>query len=282
KLPAVPLHNWLPDAHSQAPTAGSVVLAALLLKTGAYGLIRFVLPFFPEAAREFAPVAMLLGVIGILYGALLAYGQTDLKRLVAYTSVSHMGFVLLGIFSGNRLALQGTVIEMICHGISTGALFVIAGMLYERMHTRDLSRMGGLWPALPRLGGFAMVFVMASLGLPGLGNFVGEILILIGVYRAHATFAVLATIGVVGATIYSLAIMQRVFHGPAAEADHAASPGSAGVEGAGVHLRDLSAREVLVLAVLVVAIVGLGLFPQPVLNAARPALDAMSGWIGAG
>ena len=145
KLPVVPLHTWLPDAHTEAPTAGSVILAGLLLKTGAYGMLRFVVPLFPRAAHAFAPVAMALGVVGILYGAVLAFAQTDLKRLVAYTSVSHLGFVLLGIFAWNDLALQGAVMTMICHGISTGALFILVGALQERIHTRDLDRMGGLW-----------------------------------------------------------------------------------------------------------------------------------------
>ena len=167
KLPAVPFHSWLPDAHTEAPTAGSVILAGLLLKTGAYGLLRFVVPLFPAAAAEFAPVAMILAAVSILYGALQAFGQTDLKRLIAYTSVSHMGFVLLGIFAWNRLALQGAVMQIICHGISTGALFILVGALQERIHTRDLNRMGGLWSVMPRMGAAMMLFSLASLGLPG-------------------------------------------------------------------------------------------------------------------
>jgi NADH-quinone oxidoreductase subunit M len=261
KLPAVPFHNWLPDAHTEAPTAGSVILAGLLLKTGAYGLIRFVVPLFPAAVERFAPVAMTLGVIGIVYGALVAFSQTDLKRLVAYTSVSHMGFVLLGIFAWNELALQGTVMQMICHGISTGALFILVGMLYERIHTRDMGSMGGLWTAVPRMGAMAMVFAMASLGLPGLGNFVGEFLVLFGAFRAHIPLAIIATVGVVFATIYSLWIVQRAFHGP--RPDEKVLP-------------DLTARETLVLAVLVMAIVWLGLFPQPVFDTARPVFEEMT------
>jgi NADH-quinone oxidoreductase subunit M len=261
KLPAVPFHNWLPDAHTEAPTAGSVILAGLLLKTGAYGLIRFVVPLFPGAVERFAPVAMTLGVIGIVYGALVAFSQTDLKRLVAYTSVSHMGFVLLGIFTWNELALQGTVMQMICHGISTGALFILVGMLYERIHTRDVGRMGGLWTAVPRMGAMAMVFAMASLGLPGLGNFVGEFLVLFGAFRAHIPLAIIATVGVVFATIYSLWIVQRAFHGPRPSKKL---------------LPDLSARETVILAVLVMAIVWLGLFPQPVLDTTRPVFEGMT------
>ncbi len=258
KLPAVPVHSWLPDAHSEAPTAGSVILAGLLLKTGAYGLIRFVVPLFPDAARAFTPVAMVLGAAGIVYGAVLAFSQTDLKRLVAYTSVSHMGFVLLGVFAWNELALQGTVMQMICHGISTGALFMLAGMIYERLHTRDMQAMGGLWTAAPRMGALAMVFVLASLGLPGLGNFVGEFLILFGAYKVSVAAAIVATIGIVFATVYSLWIMQRVFQGPKAK---------------GLTMADLTPRETLTLGVLVAAIVWLGLYPRPVLHTAGAAFE---------
>jgi NADH-quinone oxidoreductase subunit M len=264
KLPAVPIHNWLPDAHTEAPTAGSLVLAALLLKTGAYGLIRFVVPLFPEAAAALAPWALWLGVLGILYGAVLAFGQTDLKRLVAYTSVSHMGFVLIGVFSWNTLSLQGTVMQMICHGISTGALFIIVGMLYERIHTRDLSRMGGLWAAAPRMGGAAMVFVLASLGLPGLGNFVGEFLILFGAFRISLPVVAAALLGIVAATAYSLRIMQRTFHGTGRTA---------------WRIRDLNGRETLEMAVLIIAIVWLGLWPFTVLETARPALERLMEYV---
>lgn len=261
KLPMVPVHNWLPDAHTEAPTAGSLILAALLLKTGAYGLIRFVVPLFPDAAQRFAPVAMWLGAIGILYGAVVALSQTDLKRLVAYTSVSHMGFVLLGVFAWNEIALQGAILQMICHGLSTGALFILVGMIYERLHTRDISQLGGLWKAAPRMGALALVLAMASLGLPGLGNFVGEFLVLVGAFRASAAPAILATIGVVCATVYSLWIVQRVFHGPPRVG---AAP-----------LADLTGRETGILAALVVALVWLGLYPQPVLETARQTLIAL-------
>ena len=195
KLPVVPLHTWLPDAHTEAPTAGSVILAGLLLKTGAYGLLRFVIPLFPHAAHEFTPVALVLAVIGIVYGAVMAFSQTDLKRLVAYTSVSHLGFVLLGIFSWNPLALQGAIMTMICHGLSTGALFILVGGLQERIHTRDLERMGGLWTVAPRLSGAALFFSLASLGLPGLGDFVGEFLVLLGSYKISVTITVVASLG---------------------------------------------------------------------------------------
>jgi NADH-quinone oxidoreductase subunit M len=257
KLPVVPLHNWLPDAHTEAPTAGSLILAALLLKTGAYGLLRFIVPLFPSASVTFAPIGMMLGVIGILYGAKLAFAQTDLKRLVAYTSVSHMGFVILGVFSFNELAYQGVVMQMIAHGISTGALFIMVGQLYERIHTRDLNKMGGLWEKAPVMGAIGLVFSMASLGLPGLGNFVAELLILLGAFKTSILMACLACSGLIAATIYSLRIIQRVFLGN---------------KNKDWEIRDLNIREKVVSAVMVIVIVWLGLFPQPVFNTAKPAL----------
>jgi len=255
KLPVVPLHNWLPDAHSEAPTAGSLILAGLLLKTGAYGIIRIVLPLFPGDSAAIAHWAIPLGVAGIVYGALLAFAQTDLKRLIAYTSVSHMGFVLLGIFSFREIAMQGTVMQILTHGIGTGALFVMAGMLKERLHTRDLGLMGGLWTALPSMGGVFMLFTMASLGLPMLGNFIAEFLILLGTFLVSPVLTVLASGGLVLSALYSLRMMQKVFLGP--------------VRG-GTAVQDLSGREWLLLATLSVSIVALGLFPQPVINLVRP------------
>ncbi|MDM7916182.1 MAG: NADH-quinone oxidoreductase subunit M, partial [Candidatus Eisenbacteria bacterium] len=201
KLPAVPIHSWLPDAHTQAPTAGSVILAGIMLKTGGYGFLRFLVPLFPDAAAQFAPVAMALGVAGILYGAFLSYPQSDLKRLVAYTSVSHLGFVLLGVFAGTPLALRGAVMEMIAHGLSTGALFVVAGIVQERCGTRDFSRLGGLWTVAPRLGGFSLFFALASLGLPGLANFVAELLVLLGTFQVSPLAAALRTLGFVVSVI---------------------------------------------------------------------------------
>ncbi|MGC8603996.1 MAG: NADH-quinone oxidoreductase subunit M [Desulfomonilaceae bacterium] len=257
KLPAVPFHTWLPDAHTEAPTAGSVILAGLLLKTGAYGLIRFVLPLFPEAAQWFASAAMGIGVVGIIYGALLAFAQTDLKRLVAYTSVSHLGFVLLGVFAFNEFALQGAVMQMICHGISTGALFILVGMLQERMGTRDLTRMGGLWASIPRISGIALFFALASLGLPGLGNFVGEFLVLLGVYQVSPWMAVPAAFGLVLAVIYSLRMVGKAFYGVADEKRR---------------IWDIWPREALLMTVMVLVILWLGLFPQTVLNTAQAAL----------
>lgn len=261
KLPVFPFHSWLPDAHGEAPTAGSLILAGLLLKTGAYGLIRFVLPLFPSASAEIAPWAMLFGVIGILYGAIQAYSQTDLKRLIAYTSVSHMGFVILGVFALNEVAMQGVVMQMITHGLSTGALFILAGGLYERLHTRDILTMGGFWKKVPFMGFIAMVFSMASLGLPGLGNFVAEFLTLIGSWQANPTLTIFATIGVVGATAYSLRIMQKVFLGPESKQHH--------------ELTDLSAREKLILIPMTIVIIVLGLFPQFVINTAKPPIKSV-------
>ena len=257
KIPAFPFHTWLPDAHTEAPTAGSVVLAGLLLKTGAYGLLRFVLPLFPGASVSFAPIAMIAGVIGILYGAIQAFGQNDLKRLVAYTSVSHLGFVLLGIYAFNELAIQGAVIQMICHGLSTGALFVLVGNLQEQIHTRDMDRMGGMWQTVPRMGGVAMFFALASLGLPGLGNFVGEFLVLVGTYAVSIPLAVIASVGMVAATIYSLWIIQRTFHGEKREE---------------FKLPDLTPRVMVMMFAMMGLLLWLGLYPKPVLDTAKPAI----------
>lgn len=257
KLPVVPFHTWLPDAHSQAPTAGSLILAGLLLKTGAYGLIRFVLPLFPSAAMEFGPWGMLLGVVGIVYGAIQAFGQTDLKRLVAYTSVSHMGFIMLGVFAFNEVAMQGVVMQMITHGISTGALFILAGCIYERIHTREITRMGGFWSKGPFMGTIALVFVLASLGLPGLGNFIAEFLTLIGAWNADRPLTILATLGVVAATAYSLRIMQKVFLGN--EFDK-------------TPMADLSLREKIMLVPMTLVIIWLGLFPQIVFNTSKKSI----------
>jgi NADH-quinone oxidoreductase subunit M len=260
KLPVVPLHTWLPDAHTEAPTAGSVVLAGLLLKTGAYGLLRFVVPLFPDAASAFTPVAMVLAVIGILYGAAMAFAQTDLKRLVAYTSVSHMGFVLLGVFAWNTLALQGAVLQIVCHGISTGALFMLVGALQERIQTREISRMGGLWSAAPRMGATALFFAMASLGLPGLGNFVAEFLVLLGAYKTNIAMTVFATVGLVTATVYSLWMIHVSFFGANKES---------------WKIPDFSLREMSAMAVMIVSLILLGLYPQPFLDAAGTYIDKL-------
>ncbi len=252
KLPVFPLHPWLPDAHTEAPTAGSVILAGLLLKTGAYGMLRFVLPLFPAASHRFAPMAMILAVTGIIYGAVMAFAQTDLKRLVAYTSVTHLGFVLLGIYVWNDLALQGAVISMISHGVGTGALFVLVGQLQERTHTREMDRLGGLWATVPRMSGVAMVLAMGSMGLPGLGDFVGEFLVLLGTYRAgYVGLTIAASVGVLLTTLYALRFIQRAYHGP--NTNHWSIP-------------DLGARELAIHVPLMAILLWLGLYPQPVIR----------------
>ncbi len=263
KLPVVPFHTWLPDAHTQAPTAGSVALAGLVLKIGAYGMLRFVVPLFPQAAADFTLIAMILAVVGILYGALLALGQTDLKRMVAYTSISHMGFVLLGIFAWNELALQGAVIIMLSHGFSAAALFMMVGDLQHRTHTRDLGGFGGLWATMPRMGGVGLFFAMASLGLPGLASFVGEFLVLLGAFQVNVPLTVLASAGLVAATVYSLWMMQKVYYGARTEDRR---------------LDDTSGREMAIMASLIGATLWLGLYPQPVLTTSGHALAEMRGF----
>ena len=258
KLPVVIVHSWLPDAHTEAPTAGSVILAGLLLKTGAYGLLRFVIPLFPDAAFSFTPAAMVIAVIGIIYGAVMAFAQTDLKRLVAYTSISHMGFVFLGIFAWNTLALQGAVMQIVCHGISTGALFILVGAIQERIHTREISRMGGLWSTVPRMGAVGLFLAVASLGLPGLGNFVAEFLVLLGTYRTNITMTVFATAGLITATVYSLWMIHVTFFGLNKE---------------GWKISDFSLREMSTMFVMIVSLFLLGLFPQPLINTAEQSLN---------
>jgi NADH-quinone oxidoreductase subunit M len=266
KLPAVPLHTWLPDAHTQAPSAGSVILAGLVLKVGGYGMLRFLWPLFPEASAAFATTGMVIGVVGILYGALMAFAQTDVKRLVAYSSVSHMGFVMLGVFAWNRYALVGALVVMLAHGISTGALFTIVGQMYERLHTRDMDKLGGLWSAAPRMGGTWLFFAAASLGLPGLGNFVGEVLVLVGVFAVSPAIAAVAALGLVASAIYSLWMVQRVLHGPNKNK---------------IQTSDLNAREWAIHATLIAATLWVGLYPQTFINIAMPAFDRMMGHVSA-
>ncbi len=251
KMPLVPLHGWLPDAHSQAPTAGSVDLAGILLKTAAYGLLRFGIPLFPHASADFAPIAMTLGLIGIIYGAVLAFSQTDIKRLVAYTSVSHMGFVVIALYAGTATAIQGAVVQMVAHGLSAAGLFIMCGQLYERLHTRDLREMGGLWHRLRYLPGIMLFFSVASLGLPGTGNFVGEFMILLGSFPSVPTIVIVSTVGLVLASVYSLTMLQRACFGQGK---------------VNTPLRGLNLREFGILLLLVALLVGLGVYPQPVLD----------------
>ncbi|MGL4861278.1 MAG: NADH-quinone oxidoreductase subunit M [Enterobacteriaceae bacterium] len=269
KMPVVPLHGWLPDAHSQAPTAGSVDLAGILLKTAAYGLLRFSLPFFPEASHEFAPVAMVLGLVGIFYGAWMAFAQSDIKRLIAYTSISHMGFVMIAIYSGNQLAYQGAVIQMLAHGLSAAGLFIICGQLYERLHTRDMRQMGGLWGRIRLLPAFSLLFAVAALGMPGTGNFVGEFMILFGSFAVAPTISVISTFGLVLAAVYSLVMMQRAFYG-ARSGSHSDKP-----------LASLTIREISIIALLGGLLVLLGVYPQPILDTSYSAVNNIQQWFNA-
>ena len=224
KVPMFPVHTWLPDAHTEAPTAGSVILAGVMLKLGTYGFLRFGVYLFPEATYYFAPLFLVLGVIGILYGAVVATMQRDLKRLVAYSSVAHLGFIVLGTFALNRQGLTGGVMQMINHGLSTGALFLLVGMIYERRHTRLISELSGLQKAAPIMAGVFMVVMLSSIGLPGLNGFVGEFLILLGTFTAHRWYAVVAASGVILAALYLLWAYQRSFHGTPDRPENATLP----------------------------------------------------------
>ncbi len=263
KMPVVPLHGWLPDAHSQAPTAGSVDLAGILLKTAAYGLLRFSLPLFPNASAAFAPIAMWLGIIGIFYGAWMAFSQTDIKRLIAYSSISHMGFILIAIYTGSQLAFQGAVVQMIAHGLSAAALFILCGQLYERLHTRDMRQMGGLWTRIKWIPGLSLFFAVANLGIPGTGNFVGEFMILTGSFQVVPIIIIIATFGLVFASVYSLIMMQRAYYG----APKSDTP-----------LKGMTIREFLIIMVLVVLLLLLGVYPQPILDTSHAAMSNIQQW----
>ncbi len=261
KVPIFPLHTWLPDAHTQAPTGASVILAGVMLKLGTYGLLRFGLYLFPEAASHFAPLLVTLGVIGIIYGAVVAAMQRDLKRLVAYSSVAHLGFIVLGTFAFTTQGLEGGILQMVNHGISTGALFLLVGMIYERRHTREISELHGLQKAAPVLAVVFTVVMFSSIGLPGLNGFVGEFLILIGSFLTRRWWAIAAAGGVILAALYLLWAYQRVFHGEP--------------EGENATMPDLTWREGFVLAPLLVAIVGLGVYPKPMLERIEPAVERL-------
>ena len=252
KVPLWPLHTWLPDAHTEAPTKGSIVLAALLLKTGTYGLVRFNLGLFPEASKHFAVAVSILAVIGIIYGGIVAMMQTDLKRLVAYSSVSHLGLMVLGIFAFTDLALTGSVLQMVNHGLSTGLLFIVVGFVYERTHTRQIGDLGGLAKQVPWMAGFFLVAALSSLGLPGLNNFVGEFLVIVGTFASNHLFGVLASVGLVLSAIYLLWAYQRTWTGETPDRWK--------------HLKDVNVREVLLAAPIIAAMVLIGLFPKPFLD----------------
>ena len=274
KLPMFLLHTWLPDAHTEAPTAGSVILAGLLLKTGAYGMLRFVVPLFPDAAHAIAPAAIALGIAGILYGAIQAFGQTDIKRLVAYSSVSHMGFVVLGMFALNSTGLDGSVIQMVNHGLTTGALFACVGVLYERYHTREMDEIGGIWNRLPIL---AFFFILASLGsaaVPGLNGFVGEFPILAGMFLESRRTAVLASTGMILGACYLFWMLRKVIFGPLVEPVHDDHSSAAGADGQAA-VRPVGWHEIAGLAPLMALIVVIGVLPGPFLDRIRPSIVAI-------
>jgi NADH-quinone oxidoreductase subunit M len=261
KVPLFPVHTWLPDAHTEAPTAASVILAGVMLKLGTYGFLRFGLYLFPEASSYFAPLFLTLGVVGIVYGAVVATMQRDLKRLVAYSSIAHLGFIILGLFALNTEGIEGGVLQMVNHGISTGALFLLVGFIYERRHTRQISELGGLQKAAPILAAVFMVVMLSSIGLPGLNGFVGEFLILMGTFVSARWWAVVAATGVILAALYMLWAYQRVFHGEP--------------EGDNATMADLGWKEGLIMAPLIILIVGMGVYPRPFLERVEPAVDAL-------
>jgi NADH-quinone oxidoreductase subunit M len=261
KVPLFPLHTWLPDAHTEAPTAGSVILAGVLLKLGTYGLVRFGLYLFPDAATFFAPTLVTLGVIGIIYGAVVATMQRDLKRLVAYSSVAHLGFIVLGTFAITSQGLQGGILQNVNHGLSTGALFLLVGMMSDRRHTREISALRGLQKVAPIFAAVFTLVVMSSLGLPGLNGFVGEFLVLIGSFLSRRWWAVVAAVGVILAALYLLWAYQRVFQGEPDDANRG--------------FAELSWREGLIVAPLLGLIVFLGVYPKPVLDRMEPAVDRL-------
>ena len=267
KIPLFPLHTWLPDAHTEAPTAGSVILAGVLLKMGTYGLLRFNLGLFPNMSRQFAWLMITLAVIGIIYGALVAMVQPDVKRLVAYSSVSHMGFVVLGIFSFTELGMQGALYRMLNHGVSTGALFLFVGFIYERRHTRMISDFGGLSTPMPWFSTLFVIASLSSIGLPFLNGFVGEFLIMIGSWTSNSipyprTATMLAATGVIWAAVYMLWMLQRVLFGKVTNPENK-------------NLHDLNAREVGLLIPLLVLMLLMGVFPRPFLDRSQASVEAV-------
>ncbi|CAN5381164.1 NADH-quinone oxidoreductase subunit M [soil metagenome] len=263
KVPMFPFHTWLPDAHVEAPTPGSVVLAGVMLKMGSYGFIRFVIPLFPEAAEHYAWIFLFLGVVGIIYGALVAMVQPDFKKLVAYSSVSHMGYVMIGLFALNAYGVTGSIYQMLNHGISTGALFLLVGMIYERTHSREIERYGGLAKALPILTILFFIVTCSSIAIPITNGFIGEFLILLGTYQASPFFGSLAVIGVILGAVYMLWMFKRIFFGPPGE-----------IVSDKMHpLKDLSVREICVMAPLIVLIFWMGVFPNSMLKYSKASID---------
>jgi len=260
KVPLFPFHTWLPDAHVEAPTAGSVILAGVLLKMGTYGFLRFAMPLFPDAALVLTPMIIALAVIGIIYGASVAMMQPDLKKLVAYSSVSHLGFVMLGLFALNIQGIQGGIYQMVSHGLSTGALFLLVGMLYDRRHTRMIADFGGLWHQLPVFSVLFLIVTFASIGLPGLNGFIGEFLILLGAFSVKPGWTAAAAIGVILGAIYMLWMFRRVFFGPVTHPENQ-------------KLSDLNRRELLILAPVIALIIIMGIYPQPFLSRMKPSVD---------
>jgi NADH-quinone oxidoreductase subunit M len=260
KVPLFPFHTWLPDAHVEAPTAGSVILAGVLLKLGTYGFLRFAMPLFPDAALAAAPYIMALAVIGIIYGAAVAMMQSDIKKLVAYSSVSHLGFVMLGLFVFNTQGIQGAVYQMLNHGLSTGALFLLVGMIYDRRHTRMIDQFGGLWKQLPVFSAGLLVVTFSSIGLPGLNGFVGEFLILLGAFAVAPRWTAAATTGVILGAIYMLWMYRRVILGPLTNPENE-------------KLQDLDTREQIILAPILALILFMGVYPQPFLQRMEPAIE---------
>ena len=262
KVPMFPFHTWLPDAHVEAPTAGSVILAAVLLKMGTYGFVRFAIPMFPDASHQMTPWIVALALIGILYGALVAMVQPDLKKLVAYSSVSHLGFCMLGLYAMNSQGLAGSMMQMLSHGVSTGALFLLVGVVYERRHTRLIADFGGLWKRMPVYATVFLIVMLSSIGLPGTNGFVGEFLVLLGAFRAQPWWAAVAATGVILSACYMLWMFQRVMFGPITHPENE-------------KLSDLSWRERLVFAPLLILIFWMGAYPQPLLDRMQPSLDHM-------